>query len=349
MQRGVINKRVCVLMSGGVDSSVSAAKLKNSGYDVVGVHLKLSQFCNVRDEYDARSVCQALYIPFYVFDITKEYNERVASDLIAGYARGVTPNPDVLCNAHIKFDLVFEKMKALKFNLLATGHYALLKNKKIYAAKDKNKDQTYFLWGIKKSIVDKIFFPIGDMEKSEVRALARKLKLKTSEKKDSQGICFLGDISLSQFLKDRLSTCPGDIIDTQGNVLGKHPGHYFFTVGQRHGLDIKTGKGPYFVVSKNAKKNEIVVGKENDPALFSQTAKLMKINLLTAKDDFSAPRSTIWARCRYRQPLQKATFDVHTKTLTFGQKQHAIAPGQSAVLYKKIKQGFQLLGGGIIK
>ena len=366
-------------MSGGVDSSVATTILKNQGYDVAGVHLKISAVCDEKDEYDARRVCGILKIPFYVIDISDEYQKTVAADMIQGYAKGITPNPDVLCNQSIKFGFVFDKLQKMDFDPLrpqseasyiATGHYARINSElriqnsesklkniyKLYTAEDKDKDQTYFLWGIRKSRLSKILFPIGDYFKKDVRKLAKKFGLPNSEKKDSQGICFLGKITFSDYLREFLKEKKGKIVDSKGNILGEHNGHWFFTEGQRHGLDIKTCKGPYFVAKKDSKKNLIIVAKANEKILYKKQVKLKNLNWLIEKPK---NKIRIFLRCRYRQSLVKAIFDPNENLLVFSKPQKAIASGQSAVFYlpvknktkndKKTISDFLMLGGGIIK
>jgi tRNA-specific 2-thiouridylase len=336
-----MKKKVFVLMSGGVDSSVAALLLKKRGFDVVGIHLKLSKFCNPQDEFDARRVAEILDIPFYVVDITEEYQKRIALDMIKNYALGYTPNPDALCNKLIKFGFVYDKLKDLGFDYIATGHYAKIKNNLICIPKDKEKDQTYFLWGIEREKIKNIIFPLGDYTKKEVREIARKYNLPNADKKDSQGICFLGKIKLIDFLKEYLPEYPGLIVDKNNNILGYHKGYWFFTEGQRHGLDIKRGDGPYFVALKDRKENKIIVAKENDEILYSKKIKIDDVNLFVDIKD----KIEVYVRCRYRQPLTKAIFDPKKNEVIFEEKIKAIAPGQSAVFYKDE----YLLGGGIIK
>lgn len=335
-------KRVFVLMSGGVDSSVAAFLLKKEKFDTIGIHLKISKFCNPQDEYDARRVAQILNIPFYVIDITKEYQQNVVLDMIKNYALGYTPNPDVLCNKAIKFGFVYDKLKDLGFDYIATGHYAKIKNGLIAIPKDKEKDQTYFLWGIKKEKVKNIIFPLGDYLKKEVREIAQKLNFPNANKKDSQGICFLGKIKLTNFLKEYLPETPGLILDKNNNILGYHKGYWFFTEGQRHGLDIKNGQGPYYVAVKNPEENKIIVAKEDEEILYSKKIFLDELNwfINEPKENFE-----LYVRCRYKQKLIKGKFIAKTKNIIFENPVKAIAPGQSAVFYKNE----YLIGGGIIK
>ena len=347
-----MKKKVFVLMSGGVDSSVAAFLLKREGYDVIGVHLKISKYCNPQDEEDARAVANILNIPFYVIDITKEYQSTIALDTIKNYALGLTPNPDALCNRLIKFGYVFDFLKKLGMDYIATGHYAkkdkIDNEEVIKIPKDKNKDQTYFLWGIKRERIKRILFPLGDLTKEEVRKIAKEFNLPVAEKKDSQGICFLGPIKLIDFLKEFLPENRGLILDTQGRILGYHPGHYFFTEGQRHGLNIKTGDGPYYVALKDPKKNYLIVAKEGESVLYSRKIKLKNVNLLVSKKFLENIKEnnqiSVLARCRYRQPLTKAIFNLENKILEFETPIKAVALGQSAVFY----YNDILIGGGII-
>jgi tRNA-specific 2-thiouridylase len=241
----------------------------------------------------------------------------------------------------IKFGFVYDKLKDLGFDYIATGHYAKIKNNLICIPKDKEKDQTYFLWGIEKEKIKNIIFPLGDYTKKEVREIARKYNLPNADKKDSQGICFLGKIKLIDFLKEYLPEYPGLIVDKNNNVLGYHKGYWFFTEGQRHGLDIKKGDGPYFVALKDRKENKIIVAKENDEILYSKKIKIDDVNLFVDIKD----KIEVYVRCRYRQPLTKAIFDPKKNEVIFEEKIKAVAPGQSAVFYKDE----YLLGGGIIK
>ncbi len=344
------NKKILVLMSGGVDSSVAAVLLKKDGNKLIGVHLKLSRFCQPEDEVEARRVAEILKIPFYVFDISREYEEKIVQPMIKEYALGRTPNPDVECNRLIKFDLIEKKLKLLGFDFLATGHYARIESGRLYAAKDKNKDQSYFLWGIKRSRLKKILMPIGDYLKSEVRELAKKFNLPNFAKKDSQGICFLGDISLNGYLKEFLPIKIGQVLNSRGQVIGQHSGHYFLTEGQRHGLDLKNQLGPYYVALKKPRKNILVVAKATEPILKTKAVRLKKINWLVDPSKLSQKMlENIFVRVRYRQPLVQVQFDPGKKELKFAQSIRAVALGQSAVFYEKNKNNdFLLLGGGVI-
>ena len=359
-------------MSGGVDSSVSAALLKQTGFDVTGVYMKqwspkvLGKECIWQQErQDAMRVANQIGIKFLTWDFSKEYEKQVGKYMIDSYKNGITPNPDVMCNKVIKFGLFFDRAVKSGADFIATGHYAKLvvssevvsrkrklqtTNYKLQTARDTSKDQTYFLYTLNKKQLGKIIFPVGDYLKPEVRKLAKKFKLHTAEKKDSQGVCFIGPLDMKRFLKSYIKPKKGkifSIVDTptlrrvgvKGSVrLGEHDGVYYYTIGQRHGLDIKDGKGPYFVVKKDIRKNVIYVGKEKD--LFSKQAKIKNINWLQKPEKFPA---LVDVRMRYRAPLAKARI-YKNGNLVFIKPEKAIAPGQSAVFYRKN----QVLGGGVI-
>jgi tRNA-uridine 2-sulfurtransferase len=354
--------RVFVGMSGGVDSSVAAAVLKRDGYDVVGVHLKCFNLdgCADRDLEDARRAAEVLDIPFYVFDFEKEYKRDVMKYMIDGYKNGITPNPDVMCNKEIKFGLFLDKALGMGADYVATGHYVkILGTKKIglYIAGDKNKDQSYFLWTLTQKQLKYCLFPLGDLKKPEVRKIAQKFKLLNADKKDSQGICFLGKVRLEDFLKKYIKSKKGKIVDVEGNELGEHKGVYYYTLGQRHGLHLGTtaktpDNRPYYVTDKILKTNKIVVAQgENNPALFKNETKLKQVNFINQQSK-SKRKQKVLARIRYRQPLFSATLITTGKTLSGGRKlifdkpQKFIAKGQSAVFYSK--KG-EMLGGGIIR
>lgn len=329
-------------MSGGVDSSVAAALLKKQGYDVVGVHLKCFNVdgCAERDAEDARRAAEHLDIPFYTFDYEDEYKKRVVDYMVAGYKKGITPNPDVMCNKEIKFGLFFDKAMELGADFVATGHYVRLVGGKMAIAKDGNKDQSYFLWAIKPEHLKKCLFPIGDYKKPQVRKFAEKFGLHNALKKDSQGICFLGQVDLPEFLKKYIKPKKGTIVDVHGNELGEHHGAHFYTVGQRHGIGVGGTAKPLYVAEKDVKKNLVVVAEgEDHPALYKKSVELTDLNLFTKKIP-----SVVYARVRYRQPVFKAKFSKNK--LIFSKPVKFVAAGQSAVFYDA--KG-AMLGGGIIK
>ncbi len=374
-------KKVFVGMSGGVDSSVAAYLLKKEGYDVTGVFIRSFNIdgCEEKDAEDARRVAEHLKIPFYVFDFEKEYKKKVVEYMVEGYRHGITPNPDVMCNKEIKFGLFLKKARAMGADLIATGHYVRLhkfqmtnfkfqinskvssergstsggktQNSKfgLWSAKDLNKDQSYFLWTLTQDQLKYCLFPIGDYTKPEVRIIARKVGLPTAEKKDSQGICFLGQVELGDFLKRYIKPKKGPVIDTGGRKVGEHDGIFFYTVGQRHGLGLGGGE-PYYIAEKVLKTNTLVVARGSDnPALFRKDVEVTDISLIrplgTSELKSGIP---ILARIRYRQPLAKAAL-TKLKTgnlkLEFENPIKFVAPGQSAVFYSGKKE---MLGGGII-
>lgn len=335
-------------MSGGVDSSVAALLLKEK-YQVVGAHIECFGYCNPKDAEDARLVAEILKIPFYVFDLTEEFEDKVMQYFTRTYAEGLTPNPDVRCNEFIKFGAFFDKALRLDGDLIASGHYArkIEKNGQVYLlrAKDNNKDQTYFLWAIKREKLKKIIFPIGDYLKSGVRQIAREHNLPTAEKKESMGICFVGTVKLREFLQKFLQPIEGEIVDINGKVLGKHSGYFFFTEGQRHGLNIKTGGGPYYVAGKIKEQNLVIVAPKDHPALFTKKIYLTETNFLA--EELLRQKTEVLVRFRHRQPLVKAIFNLPEKSIEFFEPQKMVSPGQSAVIYNQ--EGILLAGGVILK
>ncbi len=343
-------------MSGGVDSSVTAALLKKRGFDVVGVFIKSYNVdgCGERDADDARRVAEQLKIPFYVFDLEKEYRDKVVRYMIDGYKNGLTPNPDVMCNKEIKFGLFLKRALALGADYIATGHYirCSLRNNRQFVlstAKDKNKDQSYFLWTLTQDQLKHCLFPIGDYTKPQVRQMAKKFGLLTAEKKDSQGICFLGKVSLPQFLENYLPKKRGEILDIFGKKIGEHNGAHFYTIGQRHGLGIGGSVQPKYVVDKNIKTNTVVVAEgENNPALYKKEVDLVNLNFINPQLKIKNCPLKIFVRVRYRQPLAKAKLwvsNTYSWKLVFARPQKFVASGQSAVFYNR--KG-EMLGGGII-
>jgi tRNA-specific 2-thiouridylase len=334
--------KISVLLSGGVDSSVSALLLKKRGYELVGIHLHCFDFCNPQDAEDARKVAEILNIPFYVFDLTEEFEDKVINYMIRTYEQGLTPNPDVYCNQFIKFGVFFDKALNLGYDFVASGHYAKTQDGHLFTSKDREKDQTYFLWKVEKEKFSKIIFPVGDFLKSEVREIAKKYNLPNAEKKESMGICFVGQVKLREFLSQYLKPKEGKIIDTQGRILGTHPGYFYFTEGQRHGLNIKVGGGPYYVAQKIPEENLIIVAKEDDPLLYTQKIEITEVNILEEK--ILNKEEIVEVRFRHRQPLVKAKVNIEKSEVEFLEPQKMVAPGQSIVFYKDEL----VLGGGII-
>ncbi|MFA5098967.1 MAG: tRNA 2-thiouridine(34) synthase MnmA [Candidatus Paceibacterota bacterium] len=342
-------KKVFVGMSGGVDSSVAALLLKKKGYDVVGVFMNCYESkdgCSKRDSRDAALVAQKLKIPFYVWDFRKQYEKKVIEYMIDGYKKGLTPNPDVMCNKEIKFGLFLEKALKLGADYVATGHYVKIKNGNLFIAKDKNKDQSYFLWTLTPDQLKYCLFPIGDYIKPQVRKIAKAAGLITADKKDSQGVCFLGKIKLEDFLKKYIPKKKGKVLDSKGNIIGEHRGVQFYTIGQRH-IDAKINfpackkdRQPYYVAEKDKKTNTLVLaeGSEN-PSLFKKEVELVNVNFFHS--------GSVMARVRYRQPLFLASLiiDKSSVKLVFAKPVKFVAPGQSAVFYDKKDR---LLGGGVI-
>lgn len=349
-------KKVAVAMSGGVDSSVSATLLLEEGYEVTGVFIKTWSApwmpCTWREERrDAMRVAAQLHIPFRTLDLSKEYEEEVVRYMIDEYKKGNTPNPDVMCNKHIKFGGFFQWAMKEGFDFVATGHYAQVKCEggecQLCAGTDKNKDQSYFLWTLTQEQLMKTFFPVGHMEKNDVRKLAEKFELITAQKKDSQGICFLGKVDMKEFLSHYIDQSPGDVLNTKGEVIGVHDGAVFLTLGQRHGFTIlqKSPNTPiYYVVKKDIPKNTITVATQEEvQKSLAQTITVREINLISATPFDSL---TCEARLRYRQTLFPVTVtkEENMFSVTLLEPQPFIQSGQSMVFYKDNC----CLGGGII-
>lgn len=333
-------------MSGGVDSSLTAALLVEAGHDVTGVYMKNwtqdlpGMRCPWADDLaDAKRVAVHLGIDFKVFDFEKDYKQKVVNYMIEEYTAGRTPNPDIMCNQEIKFKLFLETALEDGAEFVATGHYARTENGELKLAKDDNKDQTYFLYRVTKHALEKTLFPLGDFDKPTVRKMAEERGLITARKKDSVGICFVGQIGMREFLSQYITTMPGDIIDKQsGSVLGRHDGAIFYTLGQRHGLDVGGGL-PYYVVGKDMDKNEVYVSTNlNDDNLWNQQIKLESVHWINDKNY----NGSCQVRIRHRAALVPAT--IQDDVVLLANQERAVTPGQSVVIYRDNV----CLGGGIV-
>ncbi len=388
-------KRVVVGLSGGVDSSVTAYLLKEQGYEVIGMFMKnwhddsvtISNECPwLDDSNDAMIVAQHLGIPFQAIDLSNEYKERIVDYMFAEYQRGRTPNPDVLCNREIKFDIFLNAALKLGADYVATGHYARkaeteINGTKVYqllAGKDPNKDQSYFLCQLTQQQLSKALFPIGELLKPEVRSIAKKAGLATAEKKDSQGLCFIGKVHLPDFLQQRLETKRGKVIEVPesspvftngfafddlahvtrayaltpelGEVVGEHNGAHYYTIGQRRGLNLGGFEKPLFVIGTDTDKNIIYTGMgEDHPGLYRKGLFIPEKDAHWVREDLklnAGESKDFMARIRYRQPLEKCT--LHQKEeglyIIFDRTQRGVTPGQFAAWY----DGEELIGSGVI-
>ena len=344
-------KKVFVGLSGGVDSSVTAALLKEQGYDVTGVYMKnwskdLPGFpCPWKEDYqDAKRVAVKLGIPFELFDFEKEYFDKVVRYMLDGFKAGITPNPDVMCNQEIKFKLFYELARAKGADYIATGHYANTKDGKLLTALDDNKDQTYFLYRVESEALKRTLFPLGNMLKPEVREAANKRNLITANKKESMGICFVGKVGIKEFLSQYVDTAPGAIIDQHGKEIGQHDGAIFYTIGQRHGLDVGGGM-PYYVTGKNMQKNEVYVTNNiQDDKLWTEELELAGCHWI---NDAPIVGKKYSVRTRHRAKTtycEIVAISEQTATLRLTEGIRAATPGQSAVLY----DNSNCIGGGII-
>ncbi|MBQ9011750.1 MAG: tRNA 2-thiouridine(34) synthase MnmA, partial [Bacilli bacterium] len=353
--------KVVVGMSGGVDSSVAAILLLKQGYEVEGLFMRNwdstlngdflgnpdlnEDICPQEQDYnDAVKVCEKLGIPLHRIDFVKEYWDYVFSYFLDELKKGRTPNPDIMCNKYIKFDMFAKEAVKLGADFIATGHYARIKDGKLYKGFDNNKDQTYFLSQVSKEQLKNVLFPVGDLQKEEVRKIARKYDLIIAEKKDSTGICFIGERNFKKFLENYLPNQTGDILNIETNeVVGKHSGLMYYTIGQRRGLNIGGTESRMFVVKKNLKKNILYVamGDENK-YLLSYSCVVSDVNLL---DELP---SKCMAKFRYRQKdnvvITEKIDDKHI-LVKYPQGVKAVTPGQACVFYN----GEQCLGGGIIE
>lgn len=349
--------RVVIGMSGGVDSSVAALMLKEAGYDVVGIFMKNwddtdeSGLCTADADYDdVRRVCDQIDIPYYTVNFEKEYWDRVFVYFLEEYKKGRTPNPDVMCNKEIKFKAFLEKALQLEAEYLATGHYAQIgKESELFTLErgnDQNKDQSYFLYTLGQEQLSKTLFPIGHLTKKEVREKALQAKLATAQKKDSTGICFIGEQDFKEFLSKYLPAQPGEIRTLDGELKGEHDGLMYHTLGQRRGLGIGGAGEPWFVVDKDLSTNTLFVAQgTNHPSLY--TGALRAEDLSWVAGDPPDQSFDCTAKFRYRQKDQHVTVHLSDKgaQVEFHERQRAITPGQAVVFYN----GSTCLGGGTIE
>ena len=392
--------KVVVALSGGVDSSVAAYLLKDQGYDLIGLFMKnwhdesvtISDECPwLDDSNDAMLVAEKLNIPFQVVDLSKDYKEKIIDYMFDEYSKGNTPNPDILCNREIKFDVFMDIALSLGADYVATGHYSSIKinndnnnsvKYELHSGRDNSKDQSYFLCQLNQEQLSKILFPIGDLMKNEVREIARNNHLVTAEKKDSQGLCFVGKVSLPDFLQQKLKKKTGNVIEipsssrlfdkkinfvdendrllsltnqidyslSDGKIIGKHDGAHYYTIGQRKGLAIGGYKEPLFVISTNTQTNEIFVGEgKNHPGLSKKALKVKFSEVNWVNDDYNFENIrdlNLKARIRYRQKLQKISLYKHLDYLyvEFEDFQSAVTKGQFLAIY----DNSQLIASGVI-
>lgn len=347
-------------MSGGVDSSVAAALLLEEGYDVIGLFMQNweeeddSGVCTAVTDYeDVKRVCNKLKIPYYTVNFAKIYWDKVFKYFLEEYEKGRTPNPDVLCNREIKFGPFLEYAKELGADYIATGHYAKVErvDGKTYLKKamDTNKDQTYFLNQLSQKQLEMVLFPLGDICKPKVREIAEKYGLSTAEKKDSTGICFIGERHFREFLKNYIPCKRGDIVDKDGKKVGEHEGVMYYTLGQRRGLNIggtKDGNGDrWFVIDKDIRNNKLIVSQGEGEELFSKGLVTYKVNWIP--EEPTEKTFDCYAKFRYRQPDQRVrvTIESDKVRVDFYEKQRAVTPGQYVVFYTET----DCLGGGVIE
>lgn len=364
-------KKVLVGMSGGVDSSVTAALLKKAGFDVIGIHMRLFSTPDKKDARDAEKVCRFLGIPFFALDARKKFRELVIDYFVKEYEEGRTPNPCVICNLEIKFKLLLGEMARIKADYLATGHYARIKLKtqkhapskvegsklkgatkkskiskktfRLHRADDESKDQSYFLYRLTQKELSKAVFPLGDLKKTDVRKMAEKWKLPVAKKDESQDVCFIPAEGVEKFLANKIRMRPGPIMEGK-NIIGTHKGLPLYTLGQRKRLGVG-GRGPYYVFKKDRKKNAILVTNKFDHANFeTEKAEISQVTWISEKPKFPLEAMIV---TRYRKKPVCGTIEAHGKTyiITFLKPERLITPGQSAVFYSK--KG-EVLGGGII-
>lgn len=358
-------KKVVLGMSGGVDSSVAAILLKEQGYEVIGVFMKNWEekdengVCMAEEDYkDVIAVAEQLEIPYYSVNFVKEYWDKVFTYFLDEYKKGRTPNPDVMCNKEIKFKAFLDYALKIGADYVATGHYARITHEEdengeikstMLRGVDSNKDQTYFLCQLNQKQLERVLFPIGEYTKPEIREIAEKHSLATAKKKDSTGICFIGERDFNEFLSKYLPAKSGDIVDTEGKVLGKHHGLMYYTIGQRKGIGIGTQKGgngdPWFVADKDLENNRLIVAQGDSTILYSRGLIATDFNFINP-DEVEFPMECT-AKFRYRQKDSKIRIDRldgDKYEIIFGEPQKAVTPGQIIVAY----DGEKCLGGGVI-
>lgn len=364
-------KKVLVGLSGGVDSSVAARQLMEDGYQVIGAYIKIFpnwleryyQTKNIAcpwgaDQRSARQTAGQLKIPFYIFDFSRDYDREVLADFLDQYRQGKTPNPDVLCNKFIKFGRLLTVAEKVGADYIATGHYARKIKNRIFRGKDKHKDQSYFLWALNCRQLNKSLFPLGNLTKPQVRARARQFGLSAADRPDSQGICFLGQIKVVDFLRFKIKTSQGKILTGDGEKIGFHFGAQFYTIGQRLrqanvsslGTSFQGKNMPaWYIASKDMTKNELTVVRADDPQLFVLSLRARQVNWISGKFPAAVGSKKYPLKCqiRYGQAGQKCRLKrINNQTIQvdFQKPQRAVSPGQSIVVY----QADELLGGGII-
>lgn len=350
------SERVLVGLSGGVDSSVALLLLKQQGFEVEALFMKnweeddTDTYCSAaQDLQDAEAICKTLNIKLHTVNFSHEYWEHVFGHFLTEYQAGRTPNPDILCNREIKFKAFLEYALKLGADKIATGHYAITKDNRLYKADDSNKDQSYFLYTLGQEALSKTFFPLGQLNKTTVRALAQASGFINHQKKDSTGICFIGERKFKTFLNRYLPAQPGTIETPEGKVIGQHEGLMFHTIGQRQGLGIggirDSENLPHYVIAKDLKRNVLIVAKGQDhPLLYRSTLEVKDLHWVSGKQPLTPLNCT--AKIRYRQADQacETTFTSDTAKVTFKHPQRAISPGQAIVFYADT----EVLGGGTI-
>lgn len=336
-------KRIYVGLSGGVDSSVAALLLKELGHEVIGVFMKNWSDCDwIGEERWAKKVAAHLGISCETWDFEKEYKEKVLTNFYDEYKKGRTPNPDILCNKYIKFDLFLKKALSEGADAVATGHYADVRDNILHKGRDTNKDQSYFLYTLTKDQLSKIIFPLGELTKPQVRELAKNAELPNFDKKDSQGICFVGTVDIKTFLEKELPRKSGLIVDEKCEQIGVHDGIHFYTEGQREGLNLGGLKEPHYVAYKDIENNILVATRKGHPLMYAEKVLISELHLIR---DLELPEM-VQVKVRYRQDDQEASV-VKTKDgyeIVFAKPQASVSEGQSVVLY----HNGEVLGGGVI-